>query len=512
MSIKKQVIRNVFSNYIGYFFSAIISLIATPIIVNSLGNTQYGIWSVLNSITGYYGLLNLGVRSALTKYIAEYNAKNSTGEINRLINTSLLFFFIIAAIVMLISYVISIYFSKIFLTDNVNQNLIEAVILLVGFNISLSFMFQSFDTILPAFNRFDLCNIIGIISSILRYLLIIPVLKMGYGLIAMAVIMLITDLGTYCISVIYSKKIFNEMSIGFRYINKNSFKMLFSFGILNFMRHVSSVVLKRTDAIIIGIYLGAAMVAPYTIAESLIIYIGLIVKGITRVTLPLSSHLSAQGETDKIRRMMLLIPKYIFPFYIFIAIQFYFLGENFISLWLGDGFYYTYVIFCVFMIAQIGIMSHDTMIESVVGMGHNRFVSFLALIEAISNVLLSLYLVKIWGLVGVAIGSVIPMTISRYFIVPVYCCRLININFKMHLKNILLPAAVCSLPCILATYEIKEIISPTNYFYLAVDALLAFAVFSIFFYRFLEPEIKSVLKHAIRLKYLTRTKEIIKYR
>ncbi len=78
MSIKKQSIKSVLYNYAGNFSHAIVSLIAMPIIVHSLGNAQYGLWSLDISINGYYGPVNFGIRIALTKYITEYNAKKYT--------------------------------------------------------------------------------------------------------------------------------------------------------------------------------------------------------------------------------------------------------------------------------------------------------------------------------------------------------------------------------------------------------------------------------------------------
>jgi O-antigen/teichoic acid export membrane protein len=404
--------------------------------------------------------------------------------------------------IMLISYFISTHFDKIFLIGDVDIHIINIVVLLIGLNVSLSFIFQPFDTILVAFNRFDIVNMIGITSSIVRTLLIIAVLKMEFSLIAMAVCILFTDLITYGIVAIYSKKIFKGFSVGINYINKQSLKKLFSFGIFNFMRHLSRIILSRAGAIIIGIFLGPAMIALYSIAESLINYVWVITKGASRVTLPLASGLHAIDQINKIREMMLLIPKYILFISVFIAIQFYFIGDQFINIWMGEGYHQTYIIFCILMIARLGMMSHETMIDSVVGMGHNKFVGYVSMFEAISNILLSLYLLRIWGLAGVAIGTVIPLTITRSFIIPVYCCKLVNIKFKTYFKKVLLPTLICSLPIILITYASTTLNPPDNYFRLFVNIIVTFIAVSLIFYRFLESEIKLIILNIVGLGYL----------
>ena len=38
--------------------------------VHHLGNTEYGMWTLLGSIVGYLGLLDFGVRGAVTWYVA----------------------------------------------------------------------------------------------------------------------------------------------------------------------------------------------------------------------------------------------------------------------------------------------------------------------------------------------------------------------------------------------------------------------------------------------------------
>ncbi len=504
-SLKKQAIKSVTFNYLGYFFHALISIIATPIIVHSLGNAQYGIWSLVISVTGYYGLLNFGMRSALTKYLAEYNAKGDFDEVNRLINSSFVFFTGIAATILVFSYIVSINFHRIFVIEDVNLEVIRAIIIITGLNISLSFIFQPFDRILVALNRFDIRNIIGIGSSIVRVLLIVAVLKAGFALMAMAFVVLFVDVATYIIISVYSRKIFKKLSLGFTLVTKRSLKKLFNFGLFNFMRHLSEVSLRRADSVIIGIFLGPSMIAIYTIAEGLINYMWLIAKGITTVTLPVTSSLAALNEVDKLRKVMLIIPKYILPIALFIGIQFYFLGDEFILLWMGEGYHQTYVVFCILMIARFGMMSHETMIASAVGMGHNKFVGFLAISEILAKVLLSIYLVKIIGLIGVALGTVIPLTISRSLIIPVYCCGLVGVKLRAYLITIIWPSVISLPPSILATFFLKATFEPTTYFGLFVNAGIAFIVMAAFFYRYLDPEIKLIIKEATGI---TSAKEI----
>lgn len=490
-SLKKQAAISIIANYSGYFCAALLSFIITPIIIHSLGKAQYGVWALIMSTTGYYGLLNFGIRSALTKYISEYHAKKENEEINRLICSSFPFFLIIAVTVLFVSYLLSINFDKVFTLENLDPSLIKPTVLIVGLNIALSFALRPFDTILAGLNRFDLINIIGVSSSLVRALLIIMVLKLGYSLVAMSIVILCVDTITYCIIAIFSKKIFPSLSLKLNLVCRSSFKKLYNFGVFNFVRHFSRLILSETDLILIGIFLGASQVAIYSIATNLINYAWKIVKGIAMVVVPITSTLGALKEEKKLQKFMLFIPKYMLFAAVFIFIQFYFWGEEFLFLWLGKGFHESYIVFCVLMVARVGMMTNETMIEAATGMGHNKFTGIISGVEAISNLILSIILVKKIGILGIALGTVIPVTITRSIIIPVYCCRLVNLTITDYITRVVWPTLVSSLPCFTITYWYKITFMPSSYIGVALAILSAGFVALIFFYQFIDSEIKN---------------------
>ena len=68
--------RNISSNLAGFLVSAVVALLLSPFIIRTLGDVKYGLWTLLISLTGYYGILDLGVRSAVGHYVTRYWAKN----------------------------------------------------------------------------------------------------------------------------------------------------------------------------------------------------------------------------------------------------------------------------------------------------------------------------------------------------------------------------------------------------------------------------------------------------
>src|SRR5258706_16247164 len=83
------ILRNIFSNWTGYLITMVAGFLLSPFVVNHLGNTGYGIWTLVLSLTGYFGMLDLGIRSSVGRFVARYLALNNDGNVNRTVSTAL---------------------------------------------------------------------------------------------------------------------------------------------------------------------------------------------------------------------------------------------------------------------------------------------------------------------------------------------------------------------------------------------------------------------------------------
>ena len=72
MSFVNQIAKNVFSNWTGYLINVVVSFFISPFIVHTLGNTGYGIWVFVGSITGYLGIMDFGMRYLERKLVPWY--------------------------------------------------------------------------------------------------------------------------------------------------------------------------------------------------------------------------------------------------------------------------------------------------------------------------------------------------------------------------------------------------------------------------------------------------------
>src|SRR5712691_13512838 len=99
---KVEILKNVCSSWCALGVNILVGILLSPYILHRLGDEAFGLWVLIFSITGYYGLFDLGIRSSIVRYVAKYSATNNYEELNRLISTSLFSYGCLAAALLLL--------------------------------------------------------------------------------------------------------------------------------------------------------------------------------------------------------------------------------------------------------------------------------------------------------------------------------------------------------------------------------------------------------------------------
>ena len=183
-----SALRNVLSNWAGFACSSITSFFLSPFVVHHLGNSGYGIWVFLGSLTGYLGLLNFGVRGAVTRYVARFHVEGNHQEASAVTSSALLIFVVAGMLSLLLALVCAAFVLPMFHVSRNYQSAARVVVILGGVNIAVSLIFGVFGGVVAALHRFDLSNRIEIANSLLSAFVMVVVLLLGKGIIALAIV------------------------------------------------------------------------------------------------------------------------------------------------------------------------------------------------------------------------------------------------------------------------------------------------------------------------------------
>ena len=96
---RPSLVLNALSNWVALGLNGAAAFLLTPYIIRCLGVNGYGIWRLIASVVGYYAILDLGVSSAVTRYVARYAGQRDYKALNETVSTALTMFCVIGLVV-----------------------------------------------------------------------------------------------------------------------------------------------------------------------------------------------------------------------------------------------------------------------------------------------------------------------------------------------------------------------------------------------------------------------------
>lgn len=486
-SAVSRIFTNIASNWIGLIINIVISFFLAPFVVNHLGADMYGIWAVAMQFTGYIYLMDFGVRDSLIRYTAKYRATGNDLAIRRILSVAMLIYFPVCLVALLISALIS-YGIPIWTTiGDAHSSTAQLTILLVGASIALTFLFNIYTGLLQGLQRFDVANGINVVVSLIRAAVIVVVLRAGGDVVEMAWIQFWFTVSNGFVSLYAAHVLMKRAGLSIKPIKvvgrklRALLRLVSGYSVYVFINNIGQKLAFATDAMVISIFLPVSAVTYYAIAGNLISYLSSLVVATAQVFNPVASQYAAKNDRSGLRALMLRSTRLNLAIGLPVIGAYVVLGDIFIGLWMGPEFAdHAYPVLLILAVTQILSCPHYPIASILYGIGRHRTLALLRLAEGFINVALSVFLVKSFGLPGVAIGTAIPHTIIFGVIVPLYACRLLGVPWLQYLRQSMLGPLLNVVPFVIAAWLIREYVALQNLlmFFLIVAALSALYLMS----------------------------------
>ncbi|MSR47615.1 MAG: polysaccharide biosynthesis protein [Planctomycetes bacterium] len=493
MSAKRKILKNVGSNSLGYVVNVVVAFLLTPYVVEKLDETGYGVWNLVVCFVGYYGLLDVGIRSAVGHYVATYHAQRDEERVNRTLSTAMALLLVVAALAAAVTW-----FAGDRLPDwfrSINQMRLAAgeepldtsgaladpdrlrtVVWVMGAGFALSFPMALYGTVIYSVQRIGIQNAIGITQLLVRAALTVVVLERGHGLLGLACVAVGCNALGWIASIVAAYRVLPTLSIAFHRVVRASAKELFSYGGFNVLVNVGDTVLLYTSGFIIVQALhDFETVTYYAVpATTLIPYFMQMIQSVTWSFTPHFTGRWAVGAIDDVRQLLRTGTRWVTLIAATIAGGLIFLGRDFLSIWMEEEFVSSELfavsaqVLAVLAVATLIRATQSTGRQALFAMREVRYLGFLVLIEAVMNVALSYWLVRSMGLIGVGIATLIPVALMQGFVQPRHLLRELDIDWRMYVGDVLRSA----LPVLVIMGAIDRLLGDA----LAVHSLATFVL------------------------------------
>jgi O-antigen/teichoic acid export membrane protein len=476
---KIALAKNVGSSWFALGVNIVVGIFISPYILHHLGDDAFGLWVLIFAITGYYGLFDLGIRSSIVRYVAKYTASGEKQALDRLLSTALVAYSAIGAAAFIVTLVVSYFINSIFHITPAFLQTARWLFLLVGSAVALGFPIGISGGVLEGLQRFYLLNLTSVGATLMRALGIVWVLRHGHGLLAVAAVTVSMPLIGGLINAATVLRVL-PLHLSVKNLSRESLRSIATYSSSTFIILVSARLRFRTDAMIIGTFLSAAAITYFTIGARLVDYAGEVVSGLAQVFVPMSSQSDATGDLTGLRKIFVggnrACALVIFPIAAILAI----LGKSLIQMWVGARYIpKSYPVLLVLLIPSTLMWAQSASNRVLFGMAKHKTLAIITLLEGSANVILSILLVRRFGIMGDAAGTAIPLLCTTLFFLPRHLCRVLKLRLGVYLREaFLLPFLLCA-PLVVTLLLMRRWFVAGNYMELGLQLGIALALYGL---------------------------------
>jgi O-antigen/teichoic acid export membrane protein len=480
------MLKSIFSNWFGMLVLGVISVILTPAMIHHLGNMYFGMWALAGSVLDYSGLLDMGMRSTLFRYVAYYRGANERKKLNETFVTGMVIALVAACVCFSVFLCLASILPAFFKFAGDDRTTFGLLIVLMGASTSVLLPGHFLAAYLRGLERFDLYNLGATVYGVVRAILLLTLLKLGYGIRAVAWGVLAAAVLHLWFQGLLVRRADLNLEISLKQLNWKRTSEMFNFGFYSFLYNSGEALRYYTDSFVIGRMLAVALVTPFSVATRLMEYFKMIAGGVSGPIMVRLSELSGKELDVALREEFLRSTRFSMLLSVFVGGLMILDGKAIIRLWMGPDFIGSYQILLVLTVAYIvtwGQVSSPLLLFA--RARHHRALSWWTLVEGAANLFLSILWAPRYGLLGVAFGTAVPLLISKLFVQPWYVLKDLGMSTWEYLKGGLARATLAGVAFLgVSWFFSPSVSSPVTYsslFYACVWQTLLFVILSFLF-------------------------------
>ncbi|MGX8851837.1 oligosaccharide flippase family protein [Amedibacillus sp. YH-ame10] len=438
--MKNEIKIGVLLSYSSIIISTFISILYTPVMLNILGKSEYGLYQLVYSIVSYLGLLSFGFDSAYFKYFSKYKALNDTENIKKT-NSIFLIIFSVIGIISLVAGIFLVLNADSILASNASANEIRTAKILILFmviNIAFNFPAIVFSSNIAANEKFIFLKLLDVIKALLNPMISFPLLLLGYQSIGLVLATtLINFIGIFA-NIYYAFKK-TKIKFVFKNLNFTIMKDIFNFTFFIFLAMITDQINWNIDKLMLGKLLGTISVAIYSIGAQLNTYFLNIFNIITNIYAPRINLISTKENAKiSLEEIFIKVSRIQTVLMLFVLGGFICVGKYFIiNIWAGVDYENSYLVAVILMTASSiqGVQSIGIVIQRV--LNKHKFSAFFMLGIALLHLIISFVLINNFYEIGAAITTFVTMFLGFGVFMTFYYEKVMKINILKIYKNLL---------------------------------------------------------------------------
>lgn len=423
----------------------------------------YGIWALLSQFTGYLWLFDFGVRESVIKYVAEYDATGNRDELKSTVHAAVSLYAVISVFVLIAIGAMTYALPHLFKIPADSVTEARLALFITGATIAQGFVFNVYAGVLMGIQRFYLVDKMGILLTIPRTVLTVWLLSAGYGIVALAAIQ-------FAISTAGNLWVYHLCHVHLPYLSfrmgrprREDVSRVVHYGKYVLVNNLGEKLVYASDGMVVGALLPISNLTYYAIPSTLVGYLKAFVVSMASVLNPMSSALDSTKDVVRLKTLFLSAAKAAMIIGLPVCIGFIVLGQRFISIWMGPEFGpMAGQVLLVLGVAHLIGLPYYTISGVLYGLAKPQLIARARIFEAVVNLGLSIVLVQRYGVIGVAIGTLVPHVLISALILPLLMPPLLPVTLREYYVSTYVWPLLASVPFWLVCWGIETAVQPTT--------------------------------------------------
>jgi O-antigen/teichoic acid export membrane protein len=457
-------------SYLLIFLNNLIKLGYTPFLIRSLGQSDFGLYSIAAATIGYLTIMDLGFGNAMIRYTAKYKNLGDERTMETLHGMFLAIYSALGLIVAITGIIFYYHVDRVF-SNSMSQAEVEkmaVLILILSLNLAITLPSNLYKSIIIAHEKFVFSKLINLINVLLPPIIMVPLLLNGYKSVTMVLVMTVVNIITiganfwYCKYKIRAKIVWGSF-------NKNLLKEVTIYSFFVFLNGIVDQIYWNTGQFILGAVAGTVAVAVYSIAITIKNLYFTSSSSISGLLLPKITAManSARSMEKDISNLFIKVGRLQYIVLSFILFTYLIFGKKFIELWAGIDYSDSFEMSLWILIPVTVPLIQNTGLTILQAQNRQKFRSYSYIVIAIINLMVSIPMAKYYGGLGCAITTGVSLFIGNVLLMNWYYHKYVHLaiyEFWLQIVRLTVPFALASLLIIVLEYLFPQ--SFTIYTYL----------------------------------------------
>lgn len=431
MSRLKNFSRNVTTSYLQLGVNVVYSLASVPLILHWLSKSEFGLWMLLVQLMSYIALVDLGMNSALARFLVDHKDQRGAGGYGALVKASVLVSAAQGLIVLAVVTLGSPLLAELMKIQPEYQKTFVDLMRIQGLIAAFTFCTNPLGMMLYAHQRMDITNRASIFSLAASLGLLLLFLLQGCGIYSFVYANAITALMVPGYLFWHCRRLgFVPQAGDWGTASVKTFKELFLFGKDVFLMNLGAQLVTASQVIIVSRTLGLEAAATWSVGTKLWMLMRQVMFQPYSAASPGLCEMLARNETERLRYRFKNLVLLTASLGVFLGMAYALCNSLFITVWTGGKIAWSPlndVLLGLWIFITAMQAPHCGFVTVTKQIGGMRYIFF---VEGCCFVTLSLLLGYRWGLPGILVCSLLCLVLfsyqfglrrsERYFQVPIW--------------------------------------------------------------------------------------------